>query len=634
MKNTIKNIGKKLLEAAKNNKAAAVGLATVTAGLTETEINAKTDTIKKTPGKVHLASFSVPVSLHTNNNVVSIKKRAGGLGVGVDATFVENDPKRGTWFGISDNKIDHNKNGTEVDLERQNQENQELSPSGCEYVYLPKEIKDKLYFDSSNKILWPLSHGLKDEIPKEASLGGYIEANELFAEGIIASIKEKNNGEVPTNDAIWVHDYHLLAVPKYLKDLAPDLTVGFFYHIPFPELSPGDFENITEGGQMKTILENLLEADFLQFHTHEDVKNLLKTLTNYGIADNEQIEEISRKVSVNPIGIPKESVTKSFAENLGKNSPFEPLGITFEDNFGTTIDPNELRDSLHHMVEKNAQNWARDDMGNIKPTVKGELTFKEDKIHIASVSRFDYTKGIPELLDGYKAFLDEKKSDGQKNPGEKYQLNLVATAPRDIQAYIDYADVSFKKIDALLKEYPGSIIYIPGIPNNELSLFNGIIDVSAATSVKDGYLISIGEAFVARDTAIKMNALPIENRPSAVIVSSEAGISRQLENGIPIPALSIVKVTADDIKNALLVQVNFIEKTRKLPIKQQDSLSKFDQIANKVTSTRDFGEKAISKFSEVQNNLKRTNSNKDLSKEVKSERKTVNKTPNNNSQKR
>ena len=33
---------------------------------------------------------------------------------------------------------------------------------------------------------------------------------------------------------MWVHDYHLLLVPRLLREMRPDLRIGFFLHIPFP----------------------------------------------------------------------------------------------------------------------------------------------------------------------------------------------------------------------------------------------------------------------------------------------------------------------------------------------------------------------------------------------------------------
>ena len=38
----------------------------------------------------------------------------------------------------------------------------------------------------------------------------------------------------PRAPTVWVHDYQLQLVPQLLRELRPDLRIGFFIHIPFP----------------------------------------------------------------------------------------------------------------------------------------------------------------------------------------------------------------------------------------------------------------------------------------------------------------------------------------------------------------------------------------------------------------
>jgi trehalose-6-phosphate synthase len=587
----------------------AAGLALVGAAGLAGVLNNKKEKNKESTGKVHIAAFAIPVAIiDRGDDNYQVSRRAGGLGIGIDAAFPNDESGRGKWYGINAHEIEHHKDGNQIDVHREEQINSVLNEKlGYQYVFMPKEIKDALYFDAANKLLWPLSHGLNDKVHKDASLDGFDIANKLFADGIIADIKASNNGYIPLDDVVWVHDYHLLSVPKFLKELAPDLPVGFFYHIPFPDLSTKDLEGVKGAEKFKAILENLLEADFIQFQTAESLQNFKNTLTNFDIADAKKLAQMSEKLTFNPIGIPKDSVAKSFDYNYKSLIPFEapiifgggssiPRGHIIDEYVGAAIDPNEFAPNLHQMVEKKTQEWILDDKGEIKPETKGVLTFNPDKIHIASVSRLDYTKGILELLDAYEGFLKQKKEDGVKKPGEKYQLTVVATTPRDIKEYVDYAKKAQAKMNIILKEYPGSFVFMPGIPNGDLALFNAIIDLAVAPSLEDGYLISIGEAFVARDTALKMNTLPIENQPSGVIVSFGAGISRQLEKGVSIPELSIIKPTADSIKEAILFHTKHIEHARQFPKSSQKYLTDFSKIPERVTTTEEFGKNALKEF--------------------------------------
>jgi len=54
----------------------------------------------------------------------------------------------------------------------------------------------------------------------------YKKANQEFAK-VTAAVS------LP-GDMIWVHDYHLMVAPLYLRQLLANASIGFFLHIPFP----------------------------------------------------------------------------------------------------------------------------------------------------------------------------------------------------------------------------------------------------------------------------------------------------------------------------------------------------------------------------------------------------------------
>ena len=66
---------------------------------------------------------------------------------------------------------------------------------------------------------------------------------------------------VAAEDAtVWVHDYQLQLVPQMLRELRPDLRIGFFLHIPFPPA-----ELFQQLPWRRQILEGLLGADLVGF---------------------------------------------------------------------------------------------------------------------------------------------------------------------------------------------------------------------------------------------------------------------------------------------------------------------------------------------------------------------------------
>lgn len=81
-----------------------------------------------------------------------------------------------------------------------------------------------------------------------------MQVNERFAQ-------EAARTAAPPGATVWVHDYQLQLVPRMLRDARPDLTIGFFLHIPFPP--PELFLQLPWRTE---IIEGLLGADLVGFH--------------------------------------------------------------------------------------------------------------------------------------------------------------------------------------------------------------------------------------------------------------------------------------------------------------------------------------------------------------------------------
>ncbi len=67
---------------------------------------------------------------------------------------------------------------------------------------------------------------------------------------------------------VWIHDYHLQLVPRLLRDLRPDLRIGFFLHIPFPPASL--FARLPWRDE---IPHGIAGADVIGLHTERDVEH-------------------------------------------------------------------------------------------------------------------------------------------------------------------------------------------------------------------------------------------------------------------------------------------------------------------------------------------------------------------------
>src|SRR5688572_27837757 len=96
-----------------------------------------------------------------------------------------------------------------------------------EPVFIEQELYDKYYSGFSNTTLWPLFHYSTSFTRYEGeNFAAYSQVNTLFANKILSIANE--------DDTIWIHDYHLMLLPQKLRDKNPNLTIGFFLHIPFP----------------------------------------------------------------------------------------------------------------------------------------------------------------------------------------------------------------------------------------------------------------------------------------------------------------------------------------------------------------------------------------------------------------
>lgn len=137
-------------------------------------------------------------------------------------------------------------------------------------VWLTEQEEQGYYYGFSNEGLWPLCHlaytrptfRLQDwEI--------YKSVNQKFAD---ATLKRVNTAR----SVILVQDYHFAILPKLLREKAPEAAIELFWHIPWP--NPEAFGICP---QYKELLEGMLGADVVGFHTQFHCNNFLETCDRY-----------------------------------------------------------------------------------------------------------------------------------------------------------------------------------------------------------------------------------------------------------------------------------------------------------------------------------------------------------------
>lgn len=130
-------------------------------------------------------------------------------------------------------------------------------------VVLTASDYEGFYEGFSNATLWPLFHDLiVTPVYNTDWWHAFREVNLKFAEAV---------SQVAAHGAtVWVQDYQLLLVPGILRQMRPDLKIGFFLHIPFP--SPDLFRQLP---WREEIVRGMLGADLVGFHLVQNAENFL-----------------------------------------------------------------------------------------------------------------------------------------------------------------------------------------------------------------------------------------------------------------------------------------------------------------------------------------------------------------------
>ncbi|MBA0779130.1 hypothetical protein Gotri_003410, partial [Gossypium trilobum] len=139
----------------------------------------------------------------------------------------------------------------------------------CVPAFLPSDILTKFYHGFCKQHLWPLFHYM---LPFSASHGGrfdrslweaYVAANNIFSQRVIEVIN-------PEDDYVWIHDYHLMVLPTFLRRRFNRLRMGFFLHSPFPSSEIYRTLPVRE-----EIMKALLNSDLIGFHTYDYARHFL-----------------------------------------------------------------------------------------------------------------------------------------------------------------------------------------------------------------------------------------------------------------------------------------------------------------------------------------------------------------------
>lgn len=144
-----------------------------------------------------------------------------------------------------------------------------LAEFNCVPTFLPPDLQKKFYHGFCKQYLWPLFHYMLPMSPEHCNRfdrflwQAYVSANKIFADKVMEVIN-------PEEDYVWIHDYHLMILPTFLRKHFYRVKLGFFLHSPFP--SSEIYRTLPVRDD---ILKALLNADLVGFHTFDYARHFL-----------------------------------------------------------------------------------------------------------------------------------------------------------------------------------------------------------------------------------------------------------------------------------------------------------------------------------------------------------------------
>jgi trehalose 6-phosphate synthase/phosphatase len=429
-----------------------------------------------------VVSNRLPFNVKVSDGQFEFHESAGGLVTGL-ASYIQFRRRTGSlgddlWVGWP---------GTSVDPSlREELKKKALTTYRSYPVFLSEDEMEQFYFGFCNATIWPLFHYFPSfTVYQQNFWEQYKHVNQIFCDSLMEVIG--------TEDVVWVHDYHLMLLPLLLKTRRPQVSVGFFLHIPFPSF---EIFRLLPNEWRRDILEGLLGADLVGFHNYEYTHHFLQCVLRI-LGYEHQLAQIL------------------LSDRVAKVDTF-PMGIDFEKFSTAPADPEVC-----------------EEVKTIRKTLS-EVT------GILSVDRLDYSKGILNRLEGYESFLEANP----QYQGRVVLIMIVVPSRIGVREY----ELMKRQIEEMVGKINGRfgrvhwtpVLYqYRHVPFKSLAALYAASDVCLVTPLRDGMNL-IAKEYVAART----------DGAGVLILSEMAGSAKELPEGIIINPSNRCEI-ADALKEAL-----------------------------------------------------------------------------------
>ncbi|MET0495821.1 MAG: trehalose-6-phosphate synthase [Actinoplanes sp.] len=338
------------------------------------------------------------------------------------------------------------------------------------------------YEGFANSTLWPLYHdAVEQPVFDRGWWETYRAVNRRFAE-TAAEVAEPGA-------AIWIQDYHLQLVPQLLRELRPDVLIGFFLHVPFPP--PELFMQLPRRVEL---LRGMLGADLVGFQRPQAAHNVAQL------------------------------ATKLLGARYTDDHITVDGRVVHTGAFPVSIDVAEMRalaarpDVLDHAEQ------LRADLGRPRRV-------------LLSVDRLDYTKGIEHRLTAYSELL----RDGLVKVRDTVMVQVAVPSRERVDSYRILRDRIEGEVGRINGEYgrvgEPAIHYLnQPFDRADLAALYQTADVMVVTPLRDGMNLVAKEYVAARS-----------NDTGALVLSEFAGAAAEFED-----AFLVNPHDVDGLKDTLL----------------------------------------------------------------------------------
>jgi trehalose 6-phosphate synthase len=367
------------------------------------------------------------------------------------------------------------------DADRETVDNQDrlrVPPDRPEYalrrVWLTKEEEDGYYYGFANEGLWPLCHIAHTRpIFRTSDWQSYQDANRKFADAVLEEMEGAEHA------LLLVQDYHFALLPRMVKEARPDVRVAIFWHIPWP--NPEAFGICP---WQRELLDGLLGADLVGFHTQAHCNNFLETVD---AAVESRIEW--------------ERFAVKRREHITLVRPF-PISVDFRES---QSEPGAVAASTY----------------DVRASLLKKLGIDASFLGVG-VDRVDYTKGIIERFHGIERFLEKCPSYRRKftfvqigAPSRtniaRYHDFLAEVEAEAARINLRFAEANWRPIVLLTRHHS----------HEEILPYYRAADFCMVTSLHDGMNLVAKEFVAARD-----------DEEGALILSQFTGAARELRDAL------------------------------------------------------------------------------------------------------